>query len=326
MSGGAAARLGCRHGASRRPHSALSWKVKMKTHDRDVFFKYATAETAKLILRDLTLRWSSPAVFNDPFDTQLDLQFGFEPDEFIEPMQRAFGALVFADEEPTWVLSEKIGPVVRMLRLVRHKLSRDEFVRQAREGLAEGTRDVVRTLGLVRDSWPEYVRRMRVLCVGEEHDNILMWSHYAYHHRGVAITLRCIPERDTPLCAAKPIIYSSTIPVVAGLDEYVRHCTGESRLAFDQTFFDLTFTKSAHWSYEREWRCWVLARPGEEGGLWEANVLEPEEVDSVYLGCRIVEDDRNAILGLVESRLKHVKVFQGRIERRLFALAFDQIR
>jgi hypothetical protein len=32
------------------------------------FFKYVTANTARTILENGTLRWSSPAMFNDPFD------------------------------------------------------------------------------------------------------------------------------------------------------------------------------------------------------------------------------------------------------------------
>jgi hypothetical protein len=42
------------------------------------FFKYVTANTARTILENSTLRWSSPAMFNDPFDTQFDLHLEFD--------------------------------------------------------------------------------------------------------------------------------------------------------------------------------------------------------------------------------------------------------
>ena len=41
-------------------------------------FKYATAETAKIVLESRTRRWSSPSLFNDPFDVQFDLHVEFE--------------------------------------------------------------------------------------------------------------------------------------------------------------------------------------------------------------------------------------------------------
>jgi hypothetical protein len=38
------------------------------------FFKYVSRETAKAVLSNNTLRWSSPILFNDPFDIQFDLR------------------------------------------------------------------------------------------------------------------------------------------------------------------------------------------------------------------------------------------------------------
>jgi hypothetical protein len=37
-------------------------------------FKYVTARTGKLILKHRSLRWSTPALLNDPFDIQFLLQ------------------------------------------------------------------------------------------------------------------------------------------------------------------------------------------------------------------------------------------------------------
>ena len=42
------------------------------------FYKYTTAKTARPILEKSALQWSSPTVFNDPFDMQFDLQPGIQ--------------------------------------------------------------------------------------------------------------------------------------------------------------------------------------------------------------------------------------------------------
>ncbi len=39
----------------------------------DHFYKYCTAETAKLVLKNRSRKWSGPLEFNDPLDTQFDL-------------------------------------------------------------------------------------------------------------------------------------------------------------------------------------------------------------------------------------------------------------
>ena len=39
-----------------------------RRHDRQYFYKYVSAKTAQAILTTRTLRWSSPILFNDPFD------------------------------------------------------------------------------------------------------------------------------------------------------------------------------------------------------------------------------------------------------------------
>ena len=36
-------------------------------------YKYVTVNTAKIVLETGKLRWSSPFMFNDPFDVQFDL-------------------------------------------------------------------------------------------------------------------------------------------------------------------------------------------------------------------------------------------------------------
>ena len=45
----------------------------MITDDREFFYTYASSDNAKAILRNCSVRWSSPLLFNDPFETQFDL-------------------------------------------------------------------------------------------------------------------------------------------------------------------------------------------------------------------------------------------------------------
>jgi hypothetical protein len=45
-------------------------------NDRLHFFKYMNFETAKIVLENRTLRWTTPRTLNDLYDVQIDLRLG----------------------------------------------------------------------------------------------------------------------------------------------------------------------------------------------------------------------------------------------------------
>ncbi len=49
-----------------------------RQNDRKSFFKYMSPGTAKTVLENSTLRWSSPILFNDPFDVPREMSSGGE--------------------------------------------------------------------------------------------------------------------------------------------------------------------------------------------------------------------------------------------------------
>ncbi len=42
------------------------------------FFKYVSADTTLKVFQNISFKYSSPILFNDPFDTQTKLCFDFE--------------------------------------------------------------------------------------------------------------------------------------------------------------------------------------------------------------------------------------------------------
>jgi hypothetical protein len=45
---------------------------------RQIFYKYIKASVAKTVLATRRLRWSSPLLFNDPFDVTQELRLNFD--------------------------------------------------------------------------------------------------------------------------------------------------------------------------------------------------------------------------------------------------------
>jgi hypothetical protein len=65
-----------------------------RRHERQTFTKYMSVETALAVLATRTLRWSSPLLFNDPFDVPRELSFGLTPAEIVSALKEQLADLI----------------------------------------------------------------------------------------------------------------------------------------------------------------------------------------------------------------------------------------
>ena len=130
--------------------------------------------------------------------------------------------------------------------------------------------------------WRELLRKIRVFCVSEHNQSILMWSHYAKYHTGVCFKLRVMSEKDNPLCAAKKVDYVSDPPSFFRVEEWIDSIVLNNEVAFEELYHRYPLTESEIWSYEDEWRVWA---PFEEDGNSYIDIPIVEgEIDSIYFG------------------------------------------
>jgi hypothetical protein len=224
-------------------------------------------------------------------------------------------------------VSPKLRELVTLGRFLRDHGKLDELIAGAPGAFREGAEAVERQLADENRAWQARLRSMRVFCVSEIRDDLLMWAHYGDCHRGAVVQFRCIPAGEgSTLCAARQVQYQPDIPLVARtVEEWVAHMVGERRLNLEGLFQRLTLTKSDHWSYEKEWRCCSVTKMGDPNNLAEPMELLPEEIAAVYLGCRMKPEDRDGIVNLIRKRLRHVQLFQARQSDSAFKLEFDPI-
>jgi Protein of unknown function (DUF2971) len=298
-----------------------------KTRDREVFYKYRGPRQAIRVLQDLQLAWASPLTFNDPFDTQGRVRLGCTGSEMADAFAPEIERPIFSDEPLPAAMHPLVAGVISAARPLA-KLADPQDIRVAmRPGIYEGAEKSAADLEKFAGLWPQWLRELRVICVSEINDDILMWSHYADCHRGVVIELKCIPEKDTAFCEAQPVNYRPDIPVMGTAEQWVKHVTGKELLPLDDLFEMYTLTKSSHWAYEKEWRC-LQANPDgarDVAPLVTLREILPEEISAVYFGCRISPEHREEILRLVASRVPHAKVFQGLQSETEFKLEFERI-
>jgi hypothetical protein len=70
------------------------------------------ASTARLVLENRALRWSSPSLFNDPFDVPRELSFGISSAEIAEALAKRFTSLIEHPPEDTSDLEPKLRLIV----------------------------------------------------------------------------------------------------------------------------------------------------------------------------------------------------------------------
>lgn len=147
------------------------------------------------------------------------------------------------------------------------------------------------------------IKAPRVCCFSERNDSILMWSHYADHHKGICLCFRSVknfddyyiplrlPGSETPMNYAlagvfKEVIYNNDpIPRINPLDDQVQ---------IDKTISENLLTKFYDWKYENEYRIIhpdfleYLESPQKSNETFE---YFKECLEGVIFGCKIIKND-----------------------------------
>jgi len=153
-----------------------------KRHDKDSFFKYYTAASAKITLENATRKWSTPFLFNDPFDNQFDLYFE-EPSEALAAENLARFQRIVTSPEP--IKDNQFGSRTDDVRLIQqvHLQNPDfqyteEEMAYLLEGEIEGMQQTVNIMPEINADLRSKMADTSIFCLSETHDNLLMWSHY----------------------------------------------------------------------------------------------------------------------------------------------------
>lgn len=310
----------------------------MISHNREFFYKYLTAETALKILENRTLRYSSPVLFNDPFDTQTRVGYGFEMVDFMEAFTDELYRLAHDEQEP---IGNDNNALFRDIKAWWHKtikssdkMPRDVFKQKIRELVEAAVNWSTQYFQDTNSWWRSFVKASRVFCVAEDPDNLLMWAHYSKDHTGLVIQFKCLLELDTPLCVARQVNYVENPPIIAVLDKYIKYITGQATLDNDLLFFNMILSKSIHWKYENEWRVFIppvdmenpivpLDSNGEE--ILDSLIrFYPQEIHSVYFGCRMNVKSTQKIDKCLIGDFSHVKKYKCIRNDKEYKLDFEE--
>jgi hypothetical protein len=293
---------------------------------KQYFFKFYGAETALKIIESSSLQWSSPLSFNDPFDTQTGLIGKVDVGQFSDRFVNSLRSIVFDEELPKYFnRKNRLHAAVEALRLNRDRTSAAEIL----DGLAAGAREAGEGLEdhfrKFSDTLRDNISNAWVFCLTDTIDNVVMWSHYADHHRGVAFKLICVKEIDHPFLIAKKMEYVDCYPQAGNDFELADHFSGVSEIDMANMAWRIAYAKHRDWSYEREWRSYI---PKLDQRNKDQTLLIPQDsrvFGEIYLGCRMDPQIRDSVIKACRKFLPRMRIFDSRRSREAFSLEFNEI-
>jgi hypothetical protein len=133
----------------------------------------------------------------------------------------------------------------------------------------------------------EDIGNLGVFSMSQIKDNILMWSHYANHHKGFCIVF--VRKNDNILgdiAKTHQVEYDCNYPEAYPFDK-----NGN----YDRSIFNkMLFTKAKDWKYEKEWRL-VYDEGNKEEPL-------PSDISSIIFGLRMSEGHKATIRNILADQ------------------------
>ena len=223
---------------------------------------------------------SSPLYFNDPYDCEFCFQSDalegvLDRETYIHLLERRFS---LKQEEKNRILySDNIERAMQIVLQAHGGRLSDSWMNILQNGLND-------CMSTIKDA-------VRVVCLSEVYDSMLMWSHYAQNHTGFCIEYD-FKESD--------MLYKHLYPVIYTKDRYA---VSKADMLSENTewIYKTTCRKSDVWSYEKEWRI-VTANFNKvmpeklkcPNGKYVLDLKE--NIKAFYLGAKISENFKEEII------------------------------
>lgn len=279
-------------------------------------YKYMSGEGAIRLFRSGMVRFTQPIEFNDPFEMQPFIK-GLADEPTLENQFRdGFGK----------TLDPQIDEMLSKLRLTAEQKSKIDrgSIHQTVQSQAPEALGLFKKLAQLvtplvdRQIYKTVNENLGAFCLTEKPDDLLMWAHYADHHRGAILEFdqnneffnrRLGPQDD--FRHFKKVTYTQDRPNV---------------FLADSDAVDFFYFKSTEWEYEQEWR--LIAPLADCKRVDRQNrlpiylfKLPPECVRSVGIGVRMLDQQKLKLTReLRRADFRHVRVEQVDLDQRVFAL------
>ncbi|MBW7997053.1 MAG: DUF2971 domain-containing protein [Candidatus Glassbacteria bacterium] len=309
-----------------------------------VLYKFIRPERLD-ILENCLIRFTQAGYFNDPFENLPFIDAMLEREEIESFLEKNVWSRFDEDAyKKEFSRMKKENPLIsnlpkEVINLLQ-EIPADQAIAQAKE-LAEPLFE--NFLGLNTDAMKIQVQqslresfdtRFGVLCLSENYDNHLMWSHYTDCHKGYVIGFdssnKFFDKRrneSDQINKIKKVNYTNERPEYAGFSFSKNEQQQIEHMA--AIFF---LTKAKIWEYEQEWRfireleCAdkYIEVNGEKICLYK---FPAGAICTVILGCKRTEAFKVKVEYILSHKqYSHVNLFQVGIDLRQYSLNYEQLK
>ena len=253
-------------------------------------YKYYSVKGGIATLRFGRLRLSPPNTFNDPFEFGMNVDYSAVSKDGLKEYLRTSTEMFNA-----W--REIHAPGQDSFSIRRYYDDHLDEIVDERFAAFPGN-----VLAEQEKSCDRASKFWAVTCFCENHDSILMWSHYAEQHEGMLIEFDSnhLPFHNDPESLVK-VRYSKDKPV------YIYKFGMEG---FEEQFQIFSIQKHIGWQYEQEWRMIIPQKSLVQG---KCAPLFVGAVKAVTFGCRCKPETQQSVLGILKNPiLGHIKKFRAK--------------
>jgi hypothetical protein len=289
-----------------------------RRHNFPYLYKYLSSEGGLSVLRSQALRYSSPLLFNDPFDVPREWE-GFTIDELERATLERIRCYLRGEAVPQ---SPSMKELLRTYAERSGGISEDQFIAQAQFFLRTQRPTQEKYLRDFEEAWRERLPVLRIACFAQEATSAAMWAHYGQAHTGIVLQFESSDERDSVSLLAEPVVYQTAKPTLPSVTEWARAFLSEIELDWDQVLREYQFVKHADWSYEREVRV-VTARKATETGFYSDISYHPLDLQGVILGAKVGKETEAAIREICAAQYPHASIFRAQIDHSQRAIVIN---
>ncbi len=248
-----------------------------------IIYQYSSFEGAKALLENSTLLIKNPSIFNDPYDCDLDL--------------------IKFDSTSNFQLEKAIENFNKK-RKSKEPKSTSDFSNLTKEEITNTFKNVV---------FPAYSKKIAVTCFSELYNNMLMWSHYTYSHKGICIGFK-LTELYKDLSAKHPNLLSMIR--VNYTNQYEQKDYFED---IHSSLYHWIRTKSEDWAYEKEIR-FLFINQELDTNLSKLVKFEREVISEIFLGSKMDKAEQNFFIEYCKNFLPDAKIYKMRKQTKTFNL------
>ncbi|MBT9392852.1 DUF2971 domain-containing protein [Hymenobacter sp. NST-14] len=148
-----------------------------------------------------------------------------------------------------------------------------------------------------------------ICCFSTVKDSILLWSHYANSHKGFCLEFS-FPTSDPNGIHPLPVCYSDSFQKLSFQAER------------DDSIFNMIYTKSREWSYEKEWRVLKTGLLKNSDRKINFNQIF---LKSIYLGIKCENETIEKIKNICKAKYPNIKIHQAFKCNESFKIDFNEL-